>query len=446
MHLVSLNITDLFVSLWRGTIHGSKSDPTEEPWAVLQDDTWVSHGAEVARAASFLPGSYDRPPRNIAEKISSGYKAKEWMTYFYGYGPAMLRRTLPQPYLKNYTKFVAAGQLLGRCVISRAELVRADQMASEAETEFEELYYHRDPDLLHHVRPCIHGVGHGAREVTLTGPLPGHGQYTMERSIGDLGGEIRLPSNPFANLSERALLRCQVNALKAMIPGLDDNAQPRLPRGSLDLGNDFVLLRARDSCPRWVPACEAAAFYWFWANLGQQPIGDEAAYSLKVRKWARLRLPNDQVARSAWKESTKPLAKLRIARIVKVLIEGRAEIAEVRYFCRISPPDSEPDATVLRTVALVSVFGRRDEDLFDDLHGTVWLAPYEGNAALRVVDIHQIQSVVAMVPDSDVSIDLTKIDEPHFQTGENYFLVEKLGLEASHRSGALETIVENEEE
>ena len=38
----------------------------------------------------------------------------------------------------------------------------------------------------------------------------------------------------------------------------------------------------------------------------------------KVTRWARLRLPNGQVARSRWKESLKPLQKLRTARNVKV--------------------------------------------------------------------------------------------------------------------------------
>ncbi|KAH9858466.1 hypothetical protein C2E23DRAFT_717287 [Lenzites betulinus] len=441
MHLVALNITDLFVNLWRGTISGSKQDATAHPWAVLQDEIWLNHGAEVARAAPFLPGSFDRPPRNIAEKITSGYKAKEWMTYFYGYGPAMLRRVLPEPYLGNFAKFVASGRLMGKTSISRVELARAQQLASEAEIEYENLYYGRDPDLLHHVRPCIHAMGHGAREVTLTGPLLGHTQYIMERSIGDLGGEIRQPSNPFANLSERALLRCQVNALRAMIPALDpDSHRSHLPRGALDLGNNFVLLRARDTYSRWAPPGDAAAFHRYLTALGHAPPMGIDEYALRVRKWARVRLPNDQVARSAWKEGLKPLLNVRIARVVQALIRGRTEIAEVRYYCMLDMGDLPP-----RAVALVSVFGQRDQALYDTLHGTVWLAPYLGDNALQVIDIKSIQSVVAMVPDSDVDIHVDRPLEPHFKQGANYFLVEKLGLEASHRTGALEAVIEEEE-
>ena len=47
----------------------------------------------------------------------------------------------------------------------------------------------------------------------------------MECTIGNLGEEIRQPSNPYANLSQRGLLRCQVNALTAMIPDLQQSPQ-----------------------------------------------------------------------------------------------------------------------------------------------------------------------------------------------------------------------------
>ncbi|KAI0632910.1 hypothetical protein C8Q77DRAFT_1218345 [Trametes polyzona] len=390
MHLVALNITDLFVNLWRGTISGSKQDAASLPWA-------IDHSAEVARAASFLPGSYDRPPCNITEKITSGYKAKEWMTYFYGYGPAMLRRVLPETYLKNYTKFVAAGQLMGKSMISKLELRCADTLACDVETEYEHLYYGRDIDLLHFVRPAVHTFCHAARQVYLTGPLPGHTQYIMERSIGDLGGEIWLPSNPFANLSERALLRCQINTLKAMVPTLDEHGPPRLPRGAVDVGADFVFLRALDFTECWVSNVKAAVFHKYLLVHGHQPAVRVDHFSFQVQKWAHLHLPNDQVARSAWKENLKPLSKICIARIVQVSIDGHLEIGEVRYYCQMAVGAS------LHTVALLSVFGPQDKALYKELNGTVWLAEYRGDAALQVINVNSIQVVVAMVPDTDAS-------------------------------------------
>ena len=71
----------------------------------------------------------------------------------------------------------------------------------------------------------------------------------MEQTIGNLGQEIRQPSNPFANLSQRALQRCQVNALKAMIPDLEKSA-PTVPQGGKDLSGGYILLRAKDRASR----------------------------------------------------------------------------------------------------------------------------------------------------------------------------------------------------
>ena len=68
----------------------------------------------------------------------------------------------------------------------------------------------------------------------------------MERTIGNLATEIKSHVHPYANLSQRALQRCQVNALKAMIPDLELDTDNIIPRGAKDLGDGYVLLRAWD--------------------------------------------------------------------------------------------------------------------------------------------------------------------------------------------------------
>ena len=67
-----------------------------------------------------------------------------------------------------------------------------------------------------------------APEVVRVGPGGYYTQWMMERTIGNLGKEIKQPSNPFANLSQCGIHRSQVNALKAMIPDLEPNSD-RLP-------------------------------------------------------------------------------------------------------------------------------------------------------------------------------------------------------------------------
>jgi hypothetical protein len=79
----------------------------------------------------------------------------------------------------------------------------------------------------------------------------------MERTIGNLGEEIKQPSQPFANLSEHGLRRSQTNALKVMLPHLDEECG--LPRVSINLGHGYILLGARDKYPQHVCDKDASA-------------------------------------------------------------------------------------------------------------------------------------------------------------------------------------------
>ena len=162
----------------------------------------------------------------------------------------------------------------------------------------------------------------------------------MECTIGNLGQEIRQPSSPYANLAQRGLLRCQVNALIAMLPENEDCARftdsnKRLPRGAIDLGKGYVLLRAQDQL-RSMRDCEAKALDIYltaeghhldlWTNIS---ASSEEVWCPAIARWARLQLPNGQIARSKWKESLKPLDKVRMARNVKVNILFYSETSQL---------------------------------------------------------------------------------------------------------------------
>jgi hypothetical protein len=76
MHLAALNLSDLMLSLWHGTIDCTKPDDRSTwQWAVLRGKVWQQHGKAVADTVQYLPSSFERPPRNITEKLTSGYKA-----------------------------------------------------------------------------------------------------------------------------------------------------------------------------------------------------------------------------------------------------------------------------------------------------------------------------------------------------------------------------------
>ena len=74
----------------------------------------------------------------------------------------------------------------------------------------------------------------------------------MERTIRNLGEETKQPSQPYANLAQQGICRCQVNAIKAMIPDFNSNEE-NLVWGSLDIRDGYVLHRAIDAWAHDIP-------------------------------------------------------------------------------------------------------------------------------------------------------------------------------------------------
>ncbi|KIJ10030.1 hypothetical protein PAXINDRAFT_16932 [Paxillus involutus ATCC 200175] len=271
MHLVSLNIPDLFINLWRGTIECDANDDKQTWWwATLVGDTWKSLGRDVAETRSHLPGSYDRPPRNIAEKINSGYKAWEFWLFLYAIGPAVLYGRLPDQVWEHYCKLVQAVRIVLQHTIT-------------------------------------------LDEVKL---------WTMERTIRNLTEEIRQPSNPYTNLGQRAVRRAQVNALKLMLPDLDCD-DDGLPSTAKDVGGGYALLKFQDRTARTTTVQEGWAIREYMeqhhpnSELHHRFLPDG---TICVIHWARIRLPNGQIGRCQWKEEQREDA--RKARNVQLKLNG----------------------------------------------------------------------------------------------------------------------------
>ncbi|KAH9162708.1 hypothetical protein EDB89DRAFT_1860572 [Lactarius sanguifluus] len=393
MHLAALNISDLMINLWRGTIDCTAPDNrTTWTWAVLRGDTWQRHGKSVEDTLHYLPSSFDRPPRNIAENLTSGYKAWEFLLYLYGLAPGLLYGVLPEVYYSNFCKLVHGIRLMNQHRISRTNVREAHLALSSFAQEFEIIYCQRQKTRIHFVRPCVHSVIHLPCEVVRLGPPVCSSQWTLERTIGNLGEEIKQHSNPFTNLSQCGIRHARVNALKAMIPDLDEDRSHSLPHGSKDLRDGFILLRVRDVTPYTLRDCEADAL---------SDLFPSTPPNVAVRRWAKLRIPTGQNCYSAWKEKQKPLEKQRTARNVKV--KGDRALALVSLY-------SLPDSTLLR----ISM-------------KTLWSCKYLGDGALKFVNVKAIQSVVAMIPHSP-SIDGRPAEDHHF-------LVEKPGLDVALMSG-----------
>ncbi|KAG2751378.1 hypothetical protein P692DRAFT_201681624, partial [Suillus brevipes Sb2] len=98
----------------------------------------------------------------------------------------------------------------------------------------------------------------------------------------------------------------------------------------------------------------------------------------RIIRWARLRLPNGQVAQSAQKE----LAMTRQPRMVR-------NVSPFYFNMTIHNED--------KTFALISEYGPPHPELLERSFQTVVACTYCGDTSLRLVEVSHIQSVVAMI-------------------------------------------------
>jgi hypothetical protein len=308
MHLSVLNEPDLFLKLFTGKLDVSEPDDRETwDWAVFlgKPALWNAHGETVARSVPYIPSSFGRAPRDPSKKINSGYKAWEYQQYFYGLGPTLFRHILPRKYWLHFCKLVAGVRILQRHSIPFEDVLKGHQFLMAFVDEFEELYYQRAESRIHFVRQSIHMLTHIAPETIRAGPLACYAQWTLETAIGNLGREIRQDRDLFANLTQQAILRAQINSLQARFPGIRFDVRGRgtsLPTGAclFEGCRGYALLPSCEEFPTLLSEEELSALMIYWRKQGW-PNRD--TWSKAVCRWARLQLPNGQKACSVWKES-----------------------------------------------------------------------------------------------------------------------------------------------
>ncbi|KAJ6525540.1 hypothetical protein DFH09DRAFT_894352, partial [Mycena vulgaris] len=271
----------------------------------------------------------------------------------------------------------------------REEVLEAHKHFYEAVEEFEEIYYQRMASRLHFCRQSIHQLLHQAPEIVRVGPGPYYTQWTMERTIGNLGEEMKQHSNPYANISQRACRRAQINALKSLIPDLEP--PEKLPRGAEDLGNGYILLRAKDEYNQVILGAQGDAIRDYLEAVNGEVYPEN--FRPHLQRWARLRLPNGQIARSAWKEKQKALNKVRMARNVRFIdFDGTNAYAEIQFFFQTEVDDED------LTLALICRYSPPDPELLRESFKTLLVCDEPDYDEMEVIDVDSILSVVGMIP------------------------------------------------
>ncbi|KAI0684207.1 hypothetical protein BC835DRAFT_1293604 [Cytidiella melzeri] len=160
-------------------------------------------------------------------------------------------------------------------------------------------------------------------------------------------------------------------------------------------------------------------------RTGDVVASDEWLHTPRVARWARLRLPTGQVARSLWTEEGRALNKIRISRNVKV----DPSFAEVRYFFKLQLRDEEDE----QAFAMVDIYSPPDRNLLTESSNTLWSCTRQaGDLGLCVVPITHIKSVVALVPHPPM--DNLALGDFSNQV----FVVEKMGLDVTQLAGVEE--------
>lgn len=115
-------------------------------------------------------------------------------------------------------------------------------------------------------------------------------------------------------------------------------------------------------------------------------------------------------------------------------LDNLLQFGEVQFFFQFRLSTQE-----VKTLAMVSVWGRPHEALLKVSSKTVWFSEYRGDNDIRIIDAKSIESVVAMVPEVmnlpvAPSVDFETIEDlvPH----NGSFVGEKPGLAMSHMGGA----------
>ncbi|KAF7371671.1 hypothetical protein MVEN_00023200 [Mycena venus] len=396
MHLYALNLPDLLISLWRGTMQCDPDDNKSTwDWAVLKGKVWDEHGAAVANAAKYLPGCFNKPPGNPVEKMNSGYKAQEYLTYLYVLGPALLCGVLPQKHWIHFCKLVCGIRPIWEREISHASLLEAHQHFCEFEEEFEQDYYQQ----------IISASFYLTKPACSSPCYPGNYLCGSQR--------ISQPVDDGAHHRESGRGN-QAAFQPVLIPTLEP--EKGLPQGAEDLGNGYVLLCTRDEYHQTINGPYGEAIRDFLAEAEGIPAAE--GWMPSVARWARLRLPNGQIVRSVWKDSK--MARLRIARNIKYKAEDRSILyGEVQFFFQAEVKGVD------RTFALLSVYSPPDAALLEKSFKTVAECSYFGEDNLQVIEVTQIRAGIGMIP-----------------IGEHgwYFVAEKLGLDIFIMGGEEEDI------
>ncbi len=121
---------------------------------------------------------------------------------------------------------------------------------------------------------------------------------------------------------------------------------------------------------------------------------------------------------------------------MQILRHGAVSYGEVRFYLHLRVHNE------IRALALVSLYGPPDSTLLELSYGVMWSCVLQGDEGLQLVDVREIDSVVAMVPHPAQIIPC----EGLVDVAGRLCVVEKPGLEVAQLGGVEEQVVDDDSE
>lgn len=105
----------------------------------------------------------------------------------------------------------------------------------------------------------------------------------------------------------------------------------------------------------------------------------------------------------------------------QILYNNEICIAEAYFYIHVQHEGRE------MALALVSLYSKPDPTILRHSMNTLWSCKHQGDSALKFIEVKTIQAIVAMIPHKPAIIGQ--------QTEEQFFLVEKPGLDVAIIAG-----------
>lgn len=219
MHCILQNVTSTLFCIWNRTklpsdnLHNDQGSIDQ----YLSDKSLEEVGTALASSRRNIPTYLGHTPRRIDSHFK-GYKAAEWQAWLQRYGIPLLDERIDDRCLLNFRDLGQIFTLTTQNSIDEAELPVLEQKVVRFVKEYEELYFHGDPQRMPICTVNNHYLLHLPLYVRQCGPARYWWQFPEERYCGVIKPLARSKSHMDGSLTNAVILLEHLHHLRFTRP------------------------------------------------------------------------------------------------------------------------------------------------------------------------------------------------------------------------------------